>query len=45
MGGKVPAKDAPFMTVMEIDRNQTINLEEKTNSAEIVVLANAAKSA
>jgi hypothetical protein len=45
VGGKVPAKDAPFMTVMARDKNQTINLIEETNVAEVVVLANAAKSA
>jgi hypothetical protein len=45
VGGKVPAKDAPFMTVMARDKNQTINLVEETNAAEAVVLANAAKSA
>jgi hypothetical protein len=45
IGGKVPAKDAPFMTVMVRDKNQTINLVEETNAAEVVVLANAAKSA
>jgi hypothetical protein len=45
VGGKTPAKDAPFMTVMARDRNQTINLVEETNAAEAVVLANAAKAA
>lgn len=45
VGGKVPSKDAPFMTVMARDKNQTINLVEETNAAEAVVLANAAKSA
>jgi hypothetical protein len=45
IGGKIPAKDGPFMTVMARDKNQTINLVEETNAAEAVVLANAAKSA
>jgi hypothetical protein len=45
IGGKVPAKDAPFMTVMARDKNQTINLVEETNATEALVLANAAKSA
>jgi hypothetical protein len=44
-GGKVPAKDAPFMTVMARDKNQTINLVEETNATEAIVLANAAKAA
>jgi hypothetical protein len=45
MGGKVPAKDSPFITVMARDKKQTINLVEETNAAEAVVLANAAKAA
>jgi hypothetical protein len=45
IGGKVPAKDAPFMTIMTRDKNQTTNLVEETNAAEALVLANAEKSA
>jgi hypothetical protein len=45
VGGKTPAKDAPFMTVMTRDKNQTINLVEETNATEAIVLSNAAKAA
>jgi hypothetical protein len=45
VGGKIPEKTAPFMTVMLRDRNQTINLNEELIVTEAVVLANAQKSA
>ncbi len=45
VGGKAPAKDAAFMTVMARDKNQTINLVEEINATEASVLANAAKAA
>jgi hypothetical protein len=45
VGGKAPAKETPFMTVMARDKNQTINLVEETNATEAIVLTNAAKAA
>jgi hypothetical protein len=44
-GGKAPEKDAPLMTVMLRDKNQSIHLVEEVNAKEADVLANAAKSA
>ncbi len=44
-GGKSPDKSAPFMTVMMRDKNQTINLNEELVATEVIVLANAQKSA
>jgi hypothetical protein len=44
-GGKTPEKDAPLMTVMLRDKNQSIHLVEEVNAKEADVLANAAKSA
>ncbi len=45
VGGKVPGKDEPFMTVMLRDKAQTIHLVEEENATQAVVEANARKSA
>lgn len=45
VGGKVPGKEEPFMTVMLRDRAQTIHLVEEENATQALVEANARKSA
>jgi hypothetical protein len=45
VGGTVPDKSEPFMTVMLRDKNQSIHLVEEENASQAAVEANAQKSA
>jgi hypothetical protein len=45
VGGKVPNKSEPLMTVMPRDKNQSIHLVEEENTSQATVEVNAQKSA
>ncbi len=45
VGGKIPEKSEPLMTVMLRDKNQSIHLVEEENTSQATVEANAQKSA
>ncbi len=45
VGGKVPEKSEPLMTVMARDKNQSIHLVEEENTSQATVETNAQKSA
>jgi hypothetical protein len=45
VGGKIPEKSEPLMTVMSRDKNQSIHLVEEENTSQATVEMNAQKSA